>query len=171
MSSSRYVLYPDEDKRFPNLKGTGFKVTSQKANEYNCIAWAVGDKNRWWWPDQTAGGFWPSGIEPEDSVSSFIVLFESQGFICCTSPSLEPGVEKVAIYSDDMGVTTHAARQLPNGKWTSKLGPEEDIEHSLEGLEGPEYGTVDQILSRQLVAFARWVHIITVIAAKVSQFT
>jgi hypothetical protein len=57
------------------------------------------------------------------------------------------GVEKIAIYvrSD---IPSHVARQLPNGKWTSKLGLREDIEHDLEALEGPEYGSVVLILSR-----------------------
>jgi hypothetical protein len=41
---------------------------------------------------------------------------------------LEPGFLKVALYGT--GLTyTHAARQLADGKWTSKLGKGEDIEH------------------------------------------
>ena len=43
---------------------------------------------------------------------------------------------------------THAARQLPSGKWTSKLGDADDIEHNT--LEGGMrflacYGTAKQI--------------------------
>ncbi|MCI0637958.1 MAG: hypothetical protein L0Y72_23715 [Gemmataceae bacterium] len=37
---------------------------------------------------------------------------------------------------------THAARQLPTGRWSSKLGPSEDIEHDLHALEGEIYGTI-----------------------------
>ena len=41
-------------------------------------------------------------------------------------------------------------RQLENGKWTSKLGPLEDIEHaSLEGVTGAQYGQVVQMLRRK----------------------
>ena len=50
--------------------------------------------------------------------------------------SLEIGFEKVAIYSDAHG-PQHVARQLPDGKWTSKLGQQVDVEHStLSVLEG-----------------------------------
>jgi hypothetical protein len=46
------------------------------------------------------------------------------------------------------GEPTHAAQQLSNGKWTSKLGRWQDIEHELDGLVGEMYGTVKQILKR-----------------------
>ncbi len=48
------------------------------------------------------------------------------------------------------GELTRAARQLPNGKWTSKLGRWQDIEHELDGLVGEMYGTVKQILKRAI---------------------
>ena len=58
----------------------------------------------------------------------------------CGNGSLEDGYEKVAIYARD-GELTHAARQLRDGRWTSKLGKYEDIEHdSLEALYGDGYG-------------------------------
>ena len=63
--------------------------------------------------------------------------------------AIEPEVEKVALYAR-AGEPTHAARQLSSGRWTSKLGPEEDLEHSLEGLAGPAYGVVVQILKRPI---------------------
>jgi hypothetical protein len=49
---------------------------------------------------------------------------------------------------DAQGSPTHAARQLDNGRWTSKLGELEDIEHSLRDLEGAAYGTVVQVMKR-----------------------
>ena len=62
---------------------------------------------------------------------------------------LEPGVEKVAIYADEHGEPQHAARQLPSGNWTSKIGSLEDIEHNtLRAVEGPMSGTVARILKR-----------------------
>jgi hypothetical protein len=42
----------------------------------------------------------------------------------------------------------HAARQLPSGRWTSKIGVLEDIEHSLRDLEGDEYGTATVLMKR-----------------------
>jgi hypothetical protein len=58
-------------------------------------------------------------------------------------------MEKVALYATDEG-PAHAARQLSNGRWTSKLGRDEDIEHELEGLAGSHYGAVVQFLQRQV---------------------
>jgi hypothetical protein len=63
---------------------------------------------------------------------------------------LELEYQKIAIYIDVSGTPTHAARQLPNGKWTSKLGWLEDIEHELDGLTGDRYGCVAQILKRPI---------------------
>ena len=69
----------------------------------------------------------------------------------CSDSSLEAGYEKIAIYVKD-GIPTHAARQLGDGRWTSKLGKYEDIEHdSLDALNGDgygEYGRVALFMSR-----------------------
>ena len=47
------------------------------------------------------------------------------------------------------GAPTHAAWQRPDGRWTSKLGDNEDIIHDkLDGLAGPKYGTVTVFLKR-----------------------
>jgi hypothetical protein len=51
---------------------------------------------------------------------------------------------------------THATRQVPSGKWTSKLGVNIDIEHNLvgsledAGLTDEEYGKVVQFLKRPI---------------------
>jgi hypothetical protein len=45
-------------------------------------------------------------------------------------------------------VPKHAARQLPNGRWTSKLGVSEDIEHALHDLTGLIYGSVALVFKR-----------------------
>jgi hypothetical protein len=42
----------------------------------------------------------------------------------------------------------HAARQLTDGTWTSKLGREIDITHTLPGLEGGEYGRIAMYMRR-----------------------
>ena len=48
---------------------------------------------------------------------------------------------------------THAARQLPNGKWTSKLGRDIDIEHdSVDDIAGSVYGEVLRLMRRQDVS-------------------
>ena len=66
----------------------------------------------------------------------------------CDAERPEAGYQKVALFAvaDE---TTHAARQLAIGRWTSKLGPREDIEHGLRELEGYVYGTVAMLLKRE----------------------
>ena len=89
----------------------------------------------------------------DDSVAAFIAAFATRGYECCDSDELEPGFEKVALYVDEqIGRVTHAARQLPDGRWTSKLGRAWDISHLIQGVCGPTpaYGRVAQILQRPL---------------------
>jgi len=70
------------------------------------------------------------------------------GYEVCFGAEVESGAQKIAIYVCD-GEPTHAARQNPDGSWSSKLGMLHDIEHStLEALEGDEYGRVALILRR-----------------------
>jgi hypothetical protein len=65
--------------------------------------------------------------------------------------SLEPGFEKVALYAFNFLAYTHAARQIPNGKWTSKLGKMQDIEHDTpEDVAEGVYGEVARIMKRRL---------------------
>ena len=74
--------------------------------------------------------------------------FRSLGYEACPDESLEAGFDKVAIYGFGF-FYTHAARQLPNGKWTSKLGKAEDIEHdSPDDVAGGIYGEVVQFMRR-----------------------
>ena len=64
--------------------------------------------------------------------------------------TLETGFEKVAFYGGGM-LYTHAARQLPHGKWTSKLGKGEDIEHDTpDDVSGGLYGEVVQLMKRPI---------------------
>lgn len=134
------------ERYFPALIGSGWQPTSPRAPGYNCIAWAAGDSARWWWP--SLGYFWPLGIIRDVSLDAFIAAFETLGYRVCGSTELEEGIEKVAIFAQ-VGEPKHAARQLPDGSWTSKLGKNIDIAHQLQSLEGQEYGTVAVVLARQ----------------------
>lgn len=134
------------EEAFPRLRGSSYEVTSPRDTEYNCIAWAVGESDRWWWPDGRA--FWPDDLPRERSLDAFVQAFGRLGFSGCESPEFEPGFEKIALFADAHGCPTHAAKLQPSGRWTSKLGKEEDIEHELEDLEGSHYGSVATILKR-----------------------
>jgi hypothetical protein len=132
---------------FPDLVRTGYRITSPPDPIYNCMAHAVGVSNQWWWPDPDGFDYWPSGLVRERTWAAFLQAFATVGYTPCADGALEPGWEKVALYATDEG-PTHAARQLDNGRWTSKLGPDDDIEHGLEGLCSPSYGSVVQFLRR-----------------------
>ena len=97
-------------------------------------------------------GYWPPGVPRRETVEAFTKAYGTLGFAPCEDGTLEPGKEKVAIFAVALGtrrVPTHAALQLENGEWTSKLGPFEDIIHKLVGdVSGPAYGTVECFLSR-----------------------
>jgi hypothetical protein len=135
--------------QFPNLVNGLYEIISEQTNEYNCIAWAAGDTESWWWPIDKPLCYWPQGIVRTESVECFVLAFESIGYSICANDHLENGFEKVAIYADRNRIPTHMARQLDNGLWSSKLGTFEDIEHpTLSGLTGSEYGSVVQILRR-----------------------
>ncbi|HZL34052.1 MAG TPA: hypothetical protein VFC78_02005 [Tepidisphaeraceae bacterium] len=149
------------DAWFPALAAQGYRITSSADVSYNCISWAVGETNRRW--DIAPGYYWP--IKPRArAAQSLIFAFESVGFkilreldsdtasnLAAITP--EPGIEKVAIYVIGKN-WTHAARTLENGKWTSKLGDYEDIEH--ETLEGFEmfYGKAKYIMAKTKVPAA-----------------
>lgn len=133
------------NKLFPNLAKEGYSIKSPNTPDYNCIAWAVGDDKKWWWPDVQRQYFWPLHLERKETLDSFIKCFNFLGYKKCKSRQYQVGYRKIAIYANDSGMPMHAARQLPSGKWTSKLGPGHDIEHSLEGLENKVYGKVSQI--------------------------
>jgi hypothetical protein len=137
------MIHPD----FPRLTPANHRTTSPKSTAYNCIAWAAGRDDGWWEP----GVSWPFSIPSKEySVAVLEGLFRFLGYHDCgLDATLEFGVEKVAIYGDTIEYS-HAARQLADGKWTSKLGEVEDIEHDTpHDVAGGIYGEVVQIMKRQ----------------------
>lgn len=142
----------DMVRRFPRLATSHFVVTSERTPDYNCVAFAVHDRTRWmspvlWDPEQQLYP-WPGGVPRDDTVAAWVAALATFGFEVCSSSSHEAGLEKVAIFAKD-DAATHVARQLPDGKWTSKVGKWEDIEHDLLVLEGERYGQVAQVLKRR----------------------
>jgi hypothetical protein len=122
---------------FPNLKESDYQKTSDDTEDYNCLAWAVNDDSKKWDPDELEQNYWPPGVPREVEIEAFRAAFRTKGFEDCDNALLEDGIEKLAIYATSNGKPTHAARQLENGKWTSKLGNCEDIEHeTLDCLNG-----------------------------------
>ena len=133
------------DRDFPRLTPRNHRVTSPATVDYNCVAWAAGDTEHWWQP----GVFWPVDAPPQEyGISALEDAFRALGFEPCDDDAPEPGFEKAALYGNDQ-FYTHAARQLPGGNWTSKLGKGEDIEHDTpDVVAGGLYGEVVRIMRR-----------------------
>jgi hypothetical protein len=148
---------------FGNILPGNFRCSSDRTNHlpcwgYNCIAWAAGKTDKWWWPDGDPCAFWPIPLDPLDpvTVEQFIRAFATEGYSVCKSPRFENGYEKVAIFLDDIGEPTHAARLLPSGAWTSKMGSLEDIEHStLAAVEGRKYGKAKVFLKKENLLYRK----------------
>ena len=127
---------------FPLLSHSSFNIESPVNKRYNCIAWAAEDTINYWWPVEK--GYWPEGSPRALTLDAFVAAFATRGYSLCENEIYEDGFIKIAIFVRDDGTPTHAARQKPNGKWTSKCGKYKDIEHDLNALCGahPAYGKI-----------------------------
>ncbi|MBK5247291.1 MAG: hypothetical protein JJE49_08515 [Peptostreptococcaceae bacterium] len=136
---------------FPKLsQDKDFKVTSKDTPVYNCIAWAYNLDNRWMWPNTgeylflDGVHYWPSDEILDCDVSNFIEAFMLKGYECCENSDFEPNYRKIALYvKPETTECTHAARELSNGCWSSKLGKSNDIQHgTADTIENDAYGKV-----------------------------
>jgi len=135
-------------KRFPKLRVAEFVVHSNPDPDYNCVGFAVNEiPLRFWWPGK---GVWPPGLPSDDAPQNFVNAFRTFGYEPCDSFKLEADFEKIALYvREDDGRAKHVARQLPDGRWISKLGQSWDIIHKTPfGLAGSEYGDPKLALRR-----------------------
>lgn len=142
---------------FPKLQSdAAFEITSPETDCYNCIAWACERNDLWIWPPLPGippeeNEYWPDGIPENIDVSSFVKVFQSFGFEQCENDKYEEGFTKVALYVyADSTTCSHAARQMRDGTWTSKLGTSNDIKHSKpQSISGPFYGNVYCFMKRK----------------------
>ncbi len=119
----------DLENAFPGLAESTYQITSPASPTYNCIAWAAGETGVWWWPDSMSLYYWPPGIPRRETLEAFVGAFGFVGYTPCENGEHHPGMEKVALFVRPDGTPTHAARQLRDGTWTSKLGGDRDISH------------------------------------------
>lgn len=135
--------------QFPGLLPGKYRITSPASYRYNCIAWAAEDCMRWWEPKML--GYWPGTALRDYTIGGYVSAFQTLGYSIALDGNFEPGFEKVALFVNDQGLPTHAARQLHSGKWTSKLGQQEDIEHDdVHALEGLRYGNIHCFLKHPI---------------------
>jgi hypothetical protein len=125
---------------FPKLQSSPHRVTSPKTPDYNCIAWAAGEKTRFWAPILADEYYWPTEIPSVVTVETITEAFESLDYSVCEDGGDEAGYEKIAIYAKPSGEPTHASKQVNKDKWSSKLGKDVDIEHEIDALNSDFYG-------------------------------
>ena len=143
MAMSRWMTWLNVS--FPNLRNEGFTVVDPPSDRYNCIAYAAGDTRQWW--DYTPGRYWPPHATRSESIASLREVFAGLGYEQCDDSRIEDGYQKVALY-ELQGAWTHAAAQMPNGAWRSKMGEGPVIEHrSPESLDGGLGSTAKCIVS------------------------
>ncbi|MEK6607368.1 MAG: hypothetical protein AABZ30_06890, partial [Myxococcota bacterium] len=65
---------------FPRLLPGRYRVTSPRTTSYNCIAWAMGDTRRWWWPDSLGIYYWPPGWPRDAALGVFLDALGRAGF-------------------------------------------------------------------------------------------
>lgn len=110
------------------------------SGQYNCVAYAAGDTSQPW--SDEPEDYWPPEVARNPSITGLENLFRWLGFKKCRGSRLEADYHKVALYASK-GLWTHAALQMPNGRWRSKLGNGVLIEHRTPlSLTGDLYGNV-----------------------------
>jgi len=133
---------------FPKLREEDYEKKSDQTDAYNCIAYAMGDEHKYWWPTPQYACYWPPGFERSNALPVLKKIAELFRYRDCENGDSEVGYEKIAFYADATGVQ-HAARQLQSGMWKSKIGELEDVEHTtVESLESKDYGTVVAYMKR-----------------------
>lgn len=153
-------ISPKDEAKYPNLVVSGYRKTSEKDPRYNCVAWCADWKTKSWWEPFSsgkAGRHWPKGVPEGFYVENYMQAFGTIGYQVCNSPDLEKGYEKIALYIDDdgMGLFSHVSKQLPDGRWTSKLGGGNDIIHnSLEAFHGNKrHGNPVRFMKRAITGY------------------
>lgn len=149
----RVSLVSDEaDRSLPFLVNVPCEIASERTTDYNCFAFAAGETHVWWEPyvfppAPDLNIYWPPGVGVQGTVEDYEAAFATRGFVRCANGEIEADCVKIVIFADDGG-PMHAARQLRDGRWHSKLGDLEDVIHdSLEGL-AEEYGKKLSFLKR-----------------------
>jgi hypothetical protein len=107
---------------------------------YNCYAFAAGDDTRRWEPDPSMQYYWPTSNRAF-TIPAFIEGYQTRRYEVCSDGVLEDGYEKIVFYVDSSRIVQHAACQISDGRWISKLGDEEDIIHETpQSLASAVYG-------------------------------
>ena len=146
--SARETLTNDKVFGKPLKNDRNFYLKSPQTPVYNCIAFAMGMRDRWvdcashpwhWWPPVCKG----------TSISCLIEAFKYLGFEeCGMEDSFEPDYDKVALYEKD-SEWKHAAKIVDEGIYHSKFGESYDGTHSRGDVLKLKYGNPYIIMRRK----------------------
>jgi len=159
---------PEENERdliemlFPGLKKQAYTITDGPtpllihlktchiiANPYayNCIGWSLCSIfNGWFQP--------PSNLlqaAPKLQLKWFDQFYAAKNWKISKNCKPEKGVRKIALYCNAKGYPSHAAKQIEDDWWESKLGQGHRVVHPGTGsLEGEQYGKVTRCYEKDL---------------------
>ena len=137
------------DALFPALAADGYEIVGEPTRAYNCIAYAAGATQGWWTYIEDEYHYWPAHASRTPAIASLVEVFAGLGYEICPDAGVEEGYDKVALYQRN-GEWRHAARQMPNGRWRSKVGDGPLIEHRTpQSLAGEMYGAIHCIMRRR----------------------
>lgn len=127
---------------WPSLNDEDFEFKSHFNPFYNCLAWAINVNTIFVTMNyfQKKHGLDINNLD--HSVNGYAkILEEFYNYLSCENGEYEKGFEKILLYGDNNNLWTHAARQIKEEMWVSKLGSCENIEHkNIECLNGNTYG-------------------------------
>ncbi len=124
-----------------------FRLVSPFSFQYNCIAFAMGMKDRWVDHEDIPWHWWPP-VERGSSVKHLENAFRYFGFeYCGMDDEIDERYDKIVLYQllDDW---THAARVIENGIYHSKFGESYDGYHSSGDVLAAQYGRVCLVMRR-----------------------
>jgi hypothetical protein len=144
-SKSKFPVHDPDTfyKSFPHLTEDNHKPTSHATPHptkvtkpfvlYNCFAFAVDDRTKFWWPG--GDGYWPRDGSQE-TVDELVAVLMDHGYTRCEDGHHVPGVQKVAIFTNaDIPVHVAVQPSSRDGIWKSKMGYNIDMEHDLHAIE------------------------------------
>ena len=136
-------------EEFPLARAGDIVTDSEMTPEYNCVGWALHLKRSVIWPDDDQQHQWAPDLPRRPDKDIFCAFFEKMGFSECNDENFEQSREKIAIYSRGNEVL-HVARQLRDGRWTSKLGPLADVLHPTAlSISDGWFGVLAILMSRE----------------------
>src|SRR5260221_7967876 len=89
----------DVERDFPALIGMEYELSDEDFN-YNCLAYALGDRSNWWEPPKGPGHYWPPGYPNDVSLETVESIIKDHGFTVDSDKTKTPEKDAVAIYAE-----------------------------------------------------------------------